>query len=77
MGPSFANNSTNFKMKGYAENSNFYEGKVDVEDPMLTTCDMKITIQVILITSEVIRDHNNIHASNLVFIIISQVFNFS
>ena len=59
-------------MEEKAKEHDFYEHDVDVQDPIITTYDMREMIQLVHNISDSIGDHNNISESNMVLEVVLQ-----
>ena len=58
MASSSTNSSIDGQVKGKTKDLYFYGGDTDTWHPMITTYDMKMAIQIVHCTSEVIGDNN-------------------
>lgn len=70
MAISFSKSLVDVPMKDKNRGPNFYGGDANVWDPLITTYDMKKLIHLVQITSDIIRDHNDLFASNMVLVVV-------
>lgn len=63
-------------MKDKTKEIDFYDGDVDIWGTLITTYDMRKVIQVVKSTYDVIGNHNNLSASNLVLVVVPWVYHF-